>query len=720
MKNTFIAVLLAVVAAQAAETKIWYDKPAQRWEKQALPIGNGRVGAMVFGKTEIERIQFNEDSLWTGDEKDTGFYQAFGDLFIDIDGDGEVSNYRRELDIERAVHTVSYTKDGVNYRREYFASHPAGVMVFRFSADKPGAYTGQVLLTDMHGAEMQTDGKRFIATGSLKNGLQYESQALFIHEGGTSRAVFGQHYFQRVDSFTIYLDAGTDYLNKREKKWRGEHPHKAITERLAKAAATPYTELLAAHLRDYQSLFNRVFIDTGKSSAKLSALPTDRRLIAYRGTEKLNADKDPFNNGVIDDPNIKGSEDPGLEALFFQYARYLMISCSRPGDLPANLQGLWNNSNRPPWRGDYHSDVNVQMNYWFVDAANISECFQPYPEWLNAHIPVRREATKAHYGTRGWATRSENGIFGGATYFWVPGDAAWLLQNIWDHYAFTRDRQYLDTRAYPMIKELCEFWEDFLKERADGKLVSPQSVSPEHGEPAEGNSYEQQLVYDLFTNFIEASKDCGVDAEYRTKVEQMRSRLLGPRIGSWGQLQEWAEDIDKPNDRHRHISHTLAVFPGRQISPLTTAELAEAAKRSMNARGDAGVGWCRAQRACVWARLHDGDRAYKILKGLLRYQVTPNLLNRNPPFQIDGNFGSAAAVCEMLLQSHMGEIHLLPALPKAWAKGKVTGLKARGNFTVDIEWRDGKVTQYRIASPESREVKVRVDGETKIIRSEKL
>jgi alpha-L-fucosidase 2 len=425
-------------------------------------------------------------------------------------------------------------------------------------------------------------------------------------------------------------------------------------------------------------------------------------------------------DGNKEDPTIKGGFDPELEVLLFQYARYLMIACSRPGDLPANLQGVWNPSNNPPWRCDYHSDVNVQMNYWFVDAANLGECFLPLAEWLHSVIPVRRDATRKEFGTRGWATRSENGIFGGATYHWVPGDAAWIAQNIWDHYAFSQDRQYLVTRAYPVLKELCEFWEDSLKEGPGGTLVSPKSQSPEHGPWAEGNSYEQQLVHDLFTNYIEASRVLGVDEGFRTKVETMRNRLLGPQIGRWGQLQEWAQDLDDPKDQHRHLSHMIAVHPGRQISPLTTPKLAEAAKVSLNARGDGSTGWSRAWKICIWARLHDGDRAYKILSGMLKSQITENLFDTHPPFQIDGNFGYAAAVCEMLLQSHTGEIHLLPALPAAWPTGKVTGLRARGNFTVDIEWKDGQVTHYRIASPDPQTVKLRVNGETKTIRSERM
>ena len=728
----FMYLFSSIANASGPVNILWYDKPASSWASEALPIGNGRLGAMIFGEVGRERIQFNEDSLWIGDEADTGAYQAFGDLFVDL-GDGAFSAYRRELDIGRAVHTVSYTQNAVSYKREYFASHPAGVVVLRFTADKLGSLSGSIALADAHKGLAAVGGNKLAINGNLAGythelskgikqygfALDYEAQVLVRNEGGTVEAVDGKLVFKAVDALTIFLDAGTNYVNRREQNWRGEHPHRAISNRLAMASATPYDVLLADHVRDHQSLFNRVAVNVGTTAEAFRNVSTDRRLVAYRGGERLTL-KGSIYHGHELDPNVKGVADPELEMLIFQYARYLMIACSRPGDLPANLQGIWNDSNNPPWRCDYHTNVNLQMNYWFVDAAGLGECFQPLSDWLHSVIPVRREATQKAFGVRGWATMWENGIFGGATCNWGMGDAAWLAQNIWDHYAFSQDRNYLETRAYPIIKELCEFWEDTLKEGPGGKLVSPRSKSPEHGPWAEGNSYEQQLVFDLFTNYIQASKILGVDDDFRGKIEKMRARLLGPQIGKWGQLQEWVEDIDDPKDKHRHFSHMIAVYPGRQITPLTTPKLAEAAKVSMNARGDASVGWSRAYKISIWSRLHDGERSYKILNEMVKTSFTQNLLCTHPPFMIDGGLGYAAGVCEMLLQSQSGEIHLLPALPKAWTEGKVVGLRARGGFTVDIEWKNGEVVNYKIFSTKAQPVQVRIGNTVSIVKSTPL
>jgi len=705
-----VAVLLAVLLPAnrllgqgARPLVLWYDRPAKRWEREALPIGNGRLGCMVFGDAAAEHIQFNEDSLWIGDEHDTGAYQAFGDLHVEMPGH-KASDYRRQLDIGTAVHTITYKNQGTAYRREYFASHPAEVLVFRFTADRKGAHTGTVSLTDMHKGKVAAAGRGLTSSGNLAGyayrrsrgkkygiALEYEAQVLVLNEGGSVRAQDGKIVFKDADSLTILLAADTDYLNRRDKGWRGPHPHERLSRQIKQAASKTVEALRDEHVQDYRKLFDRLSLDVGASAPAVRALPTDKRLSAYQ----------------------QGGADPDLEELQFQYARYLMISCSRPGALPANLQGLWNQSNNPPWRSDYHTDVNVQMNYWFVDAANLSECFGPLAEWVNSIREVRKEETKRTFKTRGWLTHAENGVFGGSTWKWSKGDAAWVAQNLWDHYAFTLDKDYLRTRAYPVMKELCEFWEDHLKELPDGTLVSPDGFSPEHGPHEDGVSFDQQLVWDLFTNFTEASEALGADEAFRQKVAAMKGRLLGPKIGKWGQLQEWMVDRDNPKDQHRHLSHMIAVHPSRQISPLTTPKLAQAARVSMNARGDGATGWSRAWKICIWARLHDGDRTYKILRGMLQGNVAQNLFDLHPPFQIDGNFGYAAGVCEMLLQSHMGEIHLLPALPKAWKSGSVKGLVARGALVVDIQWADSKLTRCRLQSRKGADVVLRYGKQTR-------
>lgn len=776
MRNQFLLLLSFFLffienAFAQQNLKLWYNKPAKRWE-ETIPLGNGRLGMMPDGGIMKENIVLNDITLWSGAPQDAnnydankslaeirklilegkndlaqdlvnknfickgegsggtnyGCFQVLGNLSFNFnypkqtDADTKATAYHRELSLNNALAKTTFVLNGVKYTREYLTSFDDDVDVIKLTASKPGQLNFDIEISRPERAEITAANGGLVMSGQLDNGIdgkgmKYLTRVNALLTGGTQELKNNKIIVTGATSVIVYLAAGTDFMNPGFKE--------KISRDLKSARGKTYDTQLRNHLRNYQKKFNRLNLQIGNRIQ--DNIPTDERLVNYNKNPKA---------------------DVGFPVLFYQFGRYLSISSTRVGLLPPNLQGLWANQIRTPWNGDYHLDVNIQMNQWPVEVSNLSELNLPLADLVGRMVKNGERTAKAYYNSKGWIAHVITNVWG----FTEPGESAswgasnagsgWLCNNLWDHYAFSTDKDYLK-KIYPILKGSAAFYADALiKDPETGWLVTAPSVSPENsfylpnGKTASismGPTIDNQIVRELFTNVIEAAKTLGVDQAFSSFLaEKLKSVPPAGNISADGRVMEWIRDYKETEPQHRHISHLYGLYPASLITPIKTPELAEAAKKTLEIRGDDGPSWSIAYKLLFWARLHDGERSGKLLHELMKPTVKtdinygagggiyPNLLSAGPPFQIDGNFGGAAGIAEMLIQSHDGFIHLLPSIPQEWkVSGKINGVRARGNLTVDFEWNDGKVIAYKIYSPTSKKIKLRVNGKIIEVSSQK-